>query len=220
MNIIEFAIQQAEQNQSKLPLSVYQVAGYAGNKNRIFLNAVAELAFVEYGFLNFVNVGAQDGASIIAASYKNQGSFITIDDHQYHGSAENLKHQQEKFRGDCEFKFIEGDFRVIDHAELNHPINVLFYDGDTNEITESSVLSQFEGVLADKVIYIVDDWNDASGGVKRGAELSVARLNYDTVFFVEPAPFNQHGDSNEWWDGIGVYLLRKKSVAEEVGVAE
>jgi hypothetical protein len=97
---------------------------------------------------------------------------------------------------------------------LGKKFNVYLYDGEHYEQDHFQALTYYYEVLEDEFIFIVDDFNWPE--VRDGTFKSIEHLKLDVVFrheiFMSPEDLEgmpNHKGKTSWWNGIGIFLLRK-----------
>ncbi len=221
------AIARASEGKSWLPPDVTGIDGLTSNKIRHVLNGICG----SIPDLRYLEVGLFCGATFSAAMYENKGTFLGIDNfvfnHMKRASARLKEHfvnsapgvtpgdevealvreQAVRYAGDRAQVIRADSFGVsLDSISARGPFNVYFYDGDHSNAAQARAMTHFEGVLADELVFMVDDWNgpDVRDGTFRGME----EAGYEVVFQWEGfTPGN--GDVDTWWNGLFVSVLRR-----------
>ena len=87
-------------------------------------------------------------------------------------------------------------------------VNLFFYDGEHSEVDHYQAFASFHPMFDELFIAVIDDWNfpEARNGTLRALkDLKIENI-YQQVL---PSRFN--GDLLQWWNGVGVFVLRKSS---------
>ena len=195
------AIAAAKLECSTLPLEIFQVEGMSSRKIRILLNEICA-----FQGCNYLEVGAFKGSTILAASYKNPGQFVTIDNFsQFGGPKQEFLQNQNRFYKECRFALLEQNVWEV-APEAIAPINVFFYNGNHQEEDQFRAFLYFDRALSDDFIAIVDDWNVPE--VRRGTHSAFAQLQYKVV--KDWALHSKcHTDPADWWNGLYVAVIQK-----------
>ena len=214
-------------NETWLPSEVTEIDGLTSNKVRHVLNGICGAI----PYLRYLEVGLFNGATFTAAMYGNRGAFVGIDNFRFKHMAKASSRMKERFSnsspgvtpGDevealvrARAKLYAGDrARVIransfdvspDSIAAHGPFNVYFYDGDHSNVAQGMAMTHFGEVLADELVYMVDDWNGSD--VRDGARRGIAEAGFESAFEWEGlTPGN--GDTDTWWNGLFVSVLRR-----------
>lgn len=137
--------------------------------------------------VNYLEIGILHGASFFAACYNNSGNFYGVDNWSKYKNSEGTikKHINKYSTVDRNITFINSDCWNLDNLKNNikHKIDILFYDGDHSYESQSKALSYFSELLADEIIFIVDDYFCASiqEGVHKGTADTIANSDFNLV---------------------------------------
>lgn len=184
---------------SKLSRDVLNVAGWCPPNIRHFLNNLCSFNGCKY-----LEVGTFQGASLLAASYRNPGEFHGIDDFsQFDNVRNNLDVNLQKFQSETNISFHEGDCWAVDPSAYTG-VNVYLYDGDHSLSSQTKGVTHFFPAMADEFVLLVDDysWKDSTAGAAAG----LADLDITVKLRVEV-----HDDCNErgWWNGLLALFCKK-----------
>ena len=215
-------------NETWLPPEVTEIDGLTSNKIRHALNGIC--GAIPYA--RYLEIGLFNGATFTSAMYGNRGTFIGIDNFRFQHMSVAMSRMKKRFSdsapgvtpGDeaealvrSRAKLYAGDrARVIradsfdvplDSISEQGPFNVFFYDGDHSNEAQGKAMTHFGDALADELVYMVDDWNGPD--VRDGARRGIAEAGFASVFEWEGfTPGN--GDTDTWWNGLFVSVLRRK----------
>jgi hypothetical protein len=204
MNLVAHAgeaIAAAKFECSILPAEIFAVEGMSSRKIRILLNEICAFQDCKY-----LEVGAFQGSTILAASYQNPGSFVTVDNFsQFGGPKREFLLNQNRFANECRFALLEQNVWEV-AQEAVAPINVFFYDGNHSPEDQCQAFLHFDRALTDEFIAIVDDWNNPE--VRKGTQEAFLQLQYKIV--KDWAMHSRcHTDPADWWNGLYVAVIRK-----------
>ena len=222
INSIQHSLDSAKINEGKLlNTDILTVSGMSGIKGRLFLNNLCE-HIANLTPVKYLEIGSWQGSTILAASYKNVGEFYAVDDFSQFSeisiskcspeytlidSVENVfMRNKERFKKDCQFSFIGGDCWKIDQNVLPKNLNIYFYDGPHGLQDHEDALTKYLPVLADEFIFIVDDWNGYNA--KQGTKNGIEKNNLKQLYY-EGVGDNIDSDPAGWWNGFGIYYLKK-----------
>lgn len=198
---------------SKLTQAIYEIEGMSSNKVRDYLNKICQLKDTRY-----LEVGLWKGSTFISACYGNELTAWGIENFsEFAGPRQEFTNNFNKYLGSQpNVHFIEADYFSLNLLDAGITgVNVFFYDGAHTENEQYKALDHAYESLADKFIYIVDDWNHQPA--RDGTMRIIEDLKLKVVFKKEyPANFN--GDKENYWNGLGVFYLKKSfnNVTEEI----
>ena len=195
------AVEASERGESVLPPAALALPGMSSNKVRHLLsNLRAE---------NYLEVGSWRGSTLIAAAYKSAGFATAIDNFSQFNDGKvklDLHDNVEEFCPEGVTLFDES-FDLISTYKLPHnSCDVFFYDGDHGlEETRRAMWRAFPA-LADESIVVIDDTNFTGvfEAAKKGLQDCGAEILFEKLL---PARFN--GDTEQWWNGVGILVVRK-----------
>ena len=199
------AFTKAAREESKLTEGFHpnNIKGMSSFKNRHFLNNVCELPDLKY-----LEIGTWQGSTLCSAMYQNEGVFYAIDHFVPNFSQDGdrpvkelLFENLDKFGLQDKLSFFDADSFKFNLSNITHKINVYFYDGDHTREAQRDALLYYKSVLAEEFIYIVDDWSSVKG-VQRGTFEAITSDFEQLDYFEAP--------KGEWWQGLGIFVLRKK----------
>ena len=199
----------SEREESKLPEDIYRgVRGMSTEKVRHLLNNVCELPDLRY-----LEIGTWQGSTLCSSLYGNEGVFYAIDNFvknfdKYEGvSVKDLLFDNlQRFDLQDKVKFFNEDCFKMDLNNIEHKINVYFYDGEHSDGSQNKALTYFKPVLDEEFIYIVDDWRDRGEGNPTGATKGTFKAieeGFEQIEYFEAPRGGYHM-------GLGLFVLRKK----------
>ena len=209
---VKDAIKKTENNETILTDEIFAIDGMSGRKGRILLNNLV------YDSSNYLEVGSWKGSTLCSALYKkNTNRSYSIDDYSQFGNPKDtLENNLKKFVNNYH-THIESDCFNIDLEKHNiKDIDIYFYDGGHLTDEQYKAVTYFINSMSNVFILIVDDWNGTGDtNVKKGTMDAINDLNLITHLYVSLPEENilnnqPHGDSNGYWNGLGVFVLEKK----------
>ncbi len=205
INAIETSIELAEQGKSKLTEEILAMEGMSGNKSRHFLNNL-----LNRGEVRYLEIGTWKGSTLVASHYLNSIQYsIAIDNFsQYGGPREEFKENCKKFLGKVP-NFIDGDCFLIDPVKYDiSDINIYFYDGEHSSESQRKALQHYYSQVCNEFVFMVDDWNWES--VQLGTNQAIQHTGAEVLYKKEIFTDNHAGDRAGWWNGWGIFVLKKK----------
>lgn len=207
------SLSNAENNISKVSNDILKMDGMSGNKTRHFYNNL-----LEYKNARYLEIGTWKGSSLCSAMYNNTSNIVCIDNFKGHENARDEFYENlNKYKGSNTVKFIEKDCWDDDIIPDEYKFNIYLFDGPHNPMDHYNSLKKYYKYLDDKFIFIVDDWNDY--GVRVGTLRAIEDLNLNVTFKHEilltsdntHTPFynNKCIGRDSWWNGIGIFVLKK-----------
>jgi len=199
MNHVLDSLARGQALQSKLPPEVLTIYGWTGNRIRHFLNNLGGLPGI-----NYLEVGAFNGATITAAAYGNSGRFTTVD---MDDVTPALNANKKSFGGKINIDFVQGDCWTVDLDRIPAGVNVYFFDGPHEKEDHARALPYYLPRLADQFIFVVDDWEDEK--VRAGTFEGIKSSGLLPTFIAEIG-LGDHEARDGWWNSLGVFVLRKR----------
>lgn len=200
---VESAIAAAERGESQLTLEVLALEGMSSPKVRHFLSNVVRDE-------NYLEVGCHRGSTFISAVFRNHpASAVAIDNWSQFSNTLNAREQFERFAATfipSQFTQINEDCFSVDVSRFSQMFDIYMYDGDHETESHRLALTHFAPVLADTFVYIVDDW--VCGGIVKGTLRAIEELGLKIALRVD-LPAAHNGDLEQWWNGLGVFVLEK-----------
>ena len=202
---IQKSIANAEQGISSLSKEVLAIQGMSSPKVRHLLNNLCSLPKT-----NYLEIGCWQGSTWVAALYNNAStisSAIAIDNWS------EFRSPKLRFRNNCNYflkgntyQFIEEDCFKVNLNHFSSPVNIYFYDGFHDTVSQEKAFTYFNDILDDTFIAVVDDWNFPE--VPVGTFAAFEQLGY-TIVFQKILPARWNGDTENWWNGIFIAVIRK-----------
>lgn len=188
---------------TKLNSKAKLMRGMSSFKVRIFLNKLLEMPNSRY-----LEIGVWQGSTFYSALYGNSPDFaVAIDNFSgFQGSEETFLNNLNDVV--TKYEFINSDSFASKEKLASKKFNIYFYDGDHSEESHYQALAYLYDNLDDEFIYICDDWNWAE--VKQGTFRAIQEQNL-TIVQEWDLPSNNNGDVENWWNGLWVAILRKKT---------
>ena len=207
---LEECLEKAIKGKSKLPKEVQVNAGDfrtpSSSNIRRLQNNICNFEGVKY-----LEIGTYMGTSIISSSFGNEGYFVTMDNfsqfQKAKGRTTTSKQQflinREAYKKHAKFNFFECDCWQFDKSQLEHKINVYFYDGRHDYEDTFKAFTYFDDILEDEFIFMIDDWN--VGYVQKATKAVFKEKNYEITYSKE---FLKKPRS-EWWNGLYYGVIKK-----------
>jgi len=227
--LVDSAISLADKETSKVAnLNVLQVYGLTSSRIKHLIHNL-----VDNPNTNYLEVGVYRGSTIIVAAVSRCNSCIGIDNFSYNPySAETWKQEGwnnvrnamhdciEKYRVQHKVKIIEQDV-LTNINKYNNFIDtkqdVIFFDIDTFSPEQiENTLGNVLTVGNDTFILLMSNINKDKTVVALKNVLAKENITIDHEVLVRSSG---RGNDNNWWNGVGVYVLSKPVVPEEPKVA-
>jgi hypothetical protein len=203
------AYDKAVAGQNKLNEFVRWIPGMSGYNYRFLINNLIEAT----PDARYLEIGTWKGSTACSAMYGNKVKVVCIDNWSEffmgtHAKEDFHKNTAAVLTDDIDFRFIEDDFRRVDHATLGK-FNVYFFDADHAEQIQYDALALMLDVLDDTFTLIVDDYNDVErvqAGTKRAiAELGLEVVSQIEVFYKSPVDCER----SPWHNGYLMAVVKK-----------
>jgi GT2 family glycosyltransferase/tetratricopeptide (TPR) repeat protein len=205
---IETCFEAAEREESKLTSDIMSVAGMTSRRIRHLLNRLGELPGCHY-----LEIGSFFGATLLAASFDNPGSFIAVDDFSEFNEPDprpKFYANLSKFQDHCHVDFREEDCWKLPAELLPGSVNIFFYDGAHTPEAQRDALVRFADVFSDPFVLLIDDWNF---DFVRAATLEAVQELGWTLHREWSRPTGYNGDPASWWNGFFAAVVAKKGSA-------
>ncbi len=174
-----------------------------GNRIKTFLNELNKQVD------RYLECGVYCGVTFCSAIYGNDHlKAIAIDSwaerfNLKHGHPRDLFLENvETFRGKTVINLIQSDHWAV--KELPFKPQVYFYDGAHDALSQEKALTHYGKMCEDTFIFVVDDYNrkEVKDGTARGLQ------HFEVLYSLELG--NSMNDSEGWWCGIAVFVLKQK----------
>lgn len=203
---VDRAIHNAMQHKSLLDQSVLNIEGMSSPKVKHFLNNV-----VNFPTCRYLEVGSWKGSTFIAALFNNthyDRAWSIENWSEFGGPREefylNLNSHLSK---DNRYDVVEGNFEYVPLLQYGiQDINCYFYDGAHDAESQKKALTKMYPALTEQFIFIVDDWNHEPA--RLGTYEGIEALGLKIISKWE-MPANYNGDRDNWWNGLGIFVLDK-----------
>lgn len=203
---ITTAIANAKAHISNLSPEILNVPGMTSLRIRHLLNNICNVPDVKY-----LEIGMHRGSTLTAAMWKNPGVFCGIDNFSEFNQDGTVKlclvETLKKFQlnpiiidNSC------WSLETIAMCPFN--IGVYFYDGAHDYDSQRQALPVYLHHMDKRFIFIVDDWNwdNTNQGTRDSFKDVPVKILYEQEFFT---PGKQNGCNEDWWNGLGIFLLEK-----------
>ncbi|AGE58007.1 hypothetical protein PBCVNW6652_442R [Paramecium bursaria Chlorella virus NW665.2] len=226
---VKNAFKNADRMVTKISEDILKLEGMSGFKTRAFYNNISSAWGVQY-----LEVGSWKGSSACSAMFGNSMDITTIDNwSQFNGPQEDFQNNVNKFCGENRVTTINKDSFEVSMDELPYKYNVYLYDGDHSTEAHEKALTHYIDAMDDTFIFMIDDW--MFEGVRKGTYDAIEKLNLKIEYYEERRKMlsfeddNGPGGSRQWWvtdddgslrivqsepqeywNGIGVFVLTKK----------
>ena len=193
-----------------LPPAILQMQGMSGQRYRMFVNNLVRLM----GKARYLEVGSWLGSTACSAMWGNTAQVTCIDNWTRSGGPKDafLKNT-EITKSNCDLRFIESDFRLVDFSALG-PCNVYLFDGPHEEADQYDGVTYAYSALAEEFVLIVDDFNWKA--VRSGTRRAANDLNLLEVFSIEirtsqddSQPVDFFMENSDWHNGYYIGVFRK-----------
>jgi len=201
--LITDAIVKANANISNLSEEALNVQGFTGYKVKHLLNNIGAFSSV------CGEVGTHKGSYTVATNYGNKLEYWVCDNwsqfeqgglskKMFFDYMQSFNLHPTVYEQDC--------FTLKLPDSLKGKMDLYIFDGEHSYESQRKALTHYYDHLSDEFIYIVDDfsWED----VKKGTYDGIKDGNYQIL--AEWFLWNDvQSDGGNWWNGIGVFLLKK-----------
>ena len=202
------------------PSAYYNVEGLTSPRVRHFLNNLCSQEGAVY-----LEVGVYAGSTFCAAVQNNDMVAAYANDNW---SQPNLQHArddmdlalenvtvdtfvknlQENITTDSldfDIKVLNGDSSQLGKKDFEQDVNVIFYDGDNDQLKMIEFYTQMLTFTQDVFTLVVDDAN-----VEKNVEVTKQFIEYNGLkVLYERELLNDQEDINMWWNGLYVVVVSK-----------
>lgn len=204
--LIKEAIARAVRCESKLAEGPMSVGGFTSTRIRHLLNNLGAIS------TSYFEVGSHIGSTYISAVYENElqlcGGYLACDSFcEFNNDGKTKK----KFIDNCDKYLMRHELMDIDCWSLTklheRPTTDLYlYDGAHDYESQKKAVTHFAPMMADEFIMVVDDgsWESVRRGTYDGVQAANLKIAYEQSLWN-----GVDSDSDWWWNGIMVLLLRK-----------
>ena len=106
---------------------------------------------------------------------------------------------------DFDIKVLNGDSSQLGKKDFEHDVNVIFYDGDNDQLKMIEFYTQMLTFTQDVFTLVVDDAN-----VEKNVEVTKQFIEYNGLkVLYERELLNDQEDINMWWNGLYVVVVSK-----------
>ncbi len=209
MNLVDHtcdSIEKTLRGESKLTPEALALPGFCSASTRRFLNNVCSFDGATY-----LEIGVFKGATLLAAAYRNPGTFTGIDNFWMDRFAGPVACRRDftaaarRFRKECRVQFHDVDCWQIDLGKLPAPVNVYFYDGDHSYEGQYRAFAHFDSLFARRFVAVVDDWNRET--VRKATRAAFRDLGYTALLlrgYRTPSTLHE-----PWSNGLLIAVLEK-----------
>ena len=208
------SIDKAIKNESKFN---HDIEGLSSNTVRHFLNNICS-----YDDTKYLEVGVYNGSTFCAAIQGNDVTAYAADHWQdknikpvrddiewtgQEGSIDTfIENVKTTWTDNSNIAILNGDIRVSTEENLDKKVNTIFYDADHDGSVQKSCLKHILNYTEDEFILIVDDANfkDVVESAKEFASENKLDILYERIILTDELE-----DSNSWWNGIVIFVLKK-----------
>jgi hypothetical protein len=205
---IQQAIGKAQQRQSGLSPSAFDVPALASLQIRHLLNNLGALA------TNYLEIGVHRGGTFCSTIHGNhnlkfaQAIDCFVSDAFGEGAENDFRNNSFLHLPPAStlMNLIVSDAFEVDLSKIDRKFDMYLYDGDHSIQAQKNALLYYKPVLADEFIFCCDDfdWREVHDGTMQGIEEG----GYKILLYARLVG-NNH-DNEGWWNGYGVFLLQKQ----------
>lgn len=216
---VKQSIQKAMEHRSNIDTDVLKLPGMSSDKTRHFFNNLMSRSGTRY-----LEIGMWRG-STFSASVSNNSNIVRAVGIDNWSQSYWFENNDSTRRQDCidnvtkfvpenvNATIIDADCFSVEMDEFDTTFDVYFYDGPHDSASQMMALFHFYPVLDDVFVFIVDDYNPYSGAeVIRGTQDAIKHVDATKLFEIE-LPVTKNMDTENWWNGLYVVVLAKRSVA-------
>jgi hypothetical protein len=208
INHVNLAVDNANNNISKLTSDILSMDGMSGNKTRHLYNNICSL-----NGANYLEIGTWKGSSFISAFYDNDINTIVIDNWaEFNGPKDEFISNVNRLCPNKEFNFIEKDcFKVTDVEikSIYDSIDIYLYDGNHEYESQRKAITYYKHLFSKYVIIIIDDFRSdtpAWANVKKGTYDGIEESGLIIHHKVEIITHQESSGRSEYWNGFGLFV--------------
>jgi hypothetical protein len=189
-----------------LPYSVRIVKGMSGQRFRVLLNNLAQIA----NSGSYLEVGTFKGSTAVSALYKNKRSAILVDNWSEFGGPKNTA--LINFSNLCpnsKIRIIDTAFETFYSMRTEEKIALYFYDGGHSIEQQKRAVTIIDSLNFDLLIFIVDDFDWET--VREGTFVGLSRLRSKLVqsWIISPAETDRLFQYGNWHNGYLICVVSK-----------
>lgn len=206
---VQEAISKGIQRQSKLDDEALMIPGLMSLNIRHILNNLASISSV------VTDHGSHVGGSFCSMVYKNDNIKHAISIDSWLSDDTEGNNYKEQFMSNanaclpagCAFHVFKKDSFELPLEWIPEPIDLYYFDGSHDEISQRKALTYYLPALADTFIFCVDDYmlSEVKKGTQDGIKESGCEVLYENEFITD-----HEYDNESFWRGWYVALLKKK----------
>lgn len=201
---------------TKLSNDIFSLEGMSGTKTRIFYNELCSIVF-PHRKTQYLEVGSWKGSTLCSSLYGNDNCKGTVIENWslFDGPKVEFDHNIKHFDLGDRLTIFEEDVFSLDVSKIENKIDIYVYDGDHDEIHQYKGITRMWPALADVAVIIIDDWN--SPQVRKGTFDGLRDVGanviekFEITYSKDGSHTPLHIAQSEFWNGIGVFVISKKS---------
>ena len=216
IDTVKTALTKSKNNESKISEKTKNLPGLTSEKVKHFINNLCELPdckYLEAGvFQGSIFAAAVERNDLVATAIDNfsESSIVPMDSNVNINSEKG--NNKEIFLRNIKDLVLNKQVNIIDsnvfEADLNKislKNNVIFMDIEHTYESHYNFLNKFYEKIDNTFVYVVDDWNWLQ--VRDATFKSIEDLKLKTLFKEEI--FTKGEDKNDYWNGLGIFVLNK-----------
>ena len=202
---VQEAIDRATRHQSKLSEEVLRLPGMSAPKNRHLLNNLCSLPDTVY-----LEIGTWKGSTLLSALFGNRTTvrraYAVENWAEFGGPREEFDKNVRTILDDTShLAILQQDCFSVNPRAITEKVTVYFYDGDHSSESHYEAFAHYRDVFDSPLVCLVDDWNWSR--VREGTAAALEDLGF-AVLHAWELPARGNGDTDLWWNGLYVAVLR------------
>ena len=193
-----------------LPTPILTMVGMSGQRYRMFINNLVRSIHNP----RYLEIGSWQGSTACSAMWGNSAVVTCIDNwSQFGGPKDVFLFNVELTKGNCQFSFIESDYRSVNYDQLGTH-NIFMFDGPHEEIDQYDGIVRPLTALSSEFILIVDDYNWET--VRLGTQRAIRDSDISTICSIEirttqdnTQPATNIMQNSDWHNGYFIAALLK-----------
>ena len=196
-----------------------EIKGFSSTRIRHLLNNLCSLENC-----NYLDVGSYRGSTVISAVWDNDATGYAVDTFNFDMlSSETTFHPQVKkaledlltvFNIQNKVNIIVKDIAKINKKDLNEQLmDVVYYDSSLNA---KDIQSAVKNILPNTKIYSILVFANTQNSEALAVFEKAIIANLATIHYSLELKSRVIGDSNTWWNGVKIFVVERKRLAEEV----